>query len=142
MSPDSETEALRSPVYTVLVRRQDDAMDEHAGKLILLVEDEPVLAMSSRIQLERYGYRVTTAESGEKAINAVLENTGIDLVLMDIDLGGSMDGTITAETILGTHDLPILFVSSHEEPEIVAKTEKITSYGYVVKNSSDRKSVV
>lgn len=132
----SETEALRSPVYTVLVRRQDDAMDEHAGKLILLVEDEPVLAMSSRIQLERYGYRVTTAESGEKAINAVLENTGIDLVLMDIDLGGSMDGTITAETILGTHDLPILFVSSHEEPEIVAKTEKITSYGYVVKNSS------
>ena len=55
---------------------------------------------------------------------------------MDIDLGKGIDGTQAAETIQKDFDIPIVFLSSHMEPEIVEKTEKITSYGYVVKNSS------
>lgn len=46
-----------------------------------------------------------------------------------------MDGTQAAEEILKHKDIPVLFLSSHAEPEIVEKTEKITSYGYVVKDS-------
>jgi len=61
---------------------------------------------------------------------------GIDLILMDLNLGDGIDGTEAAERILEDRDIPIVFVSSHTEPEIVEKTEKITSYGYVVKNSS------
>ena len=60
----------------------------------------------------------------------------IDLVLMDIDLGKGMDGTQAAKAILEHRDIPILFLSSHTESDVVEKTEKITSYGYVVKNSS------
>ncbi len=56
---------------------------------------------------------------------------------MDIDLGRGIDGTIAAQLILKGRELPIVFLSSHTEPEIVKKTEKITSYGYVVKNSSN-----
>ncbi|MBN2509186.1 MAG: PAS domain S-box protein, partial [Spirochaetales bacterium] len=37
--------------------------------------------------------------------------------------------------ILRIKDIPVVFLSSHTEPAIVEKTEKITSYGYVVKNS-------
>jgi DNA-binding NarL/FixJ family response regulator len=48
-----------------------------------------------------------------------------------------MSGTEAAEKILSMCDIPILFLSSHTEPEIVEKTEGITSYGYVVKNSGD-----
>ncbi len=55
---------------------------------------------------------------------------------MDINLGDGIDGTEAAELILSEFDVPILFVSSHSEREIVEKTEKITSYGYVLKNSS------
>jgi PAS domain S-box-containing protein len=54
---------------------------------------------------------------------------------MDIDLGSGMDGTETARLILKINDTPILFLSSHMEPEIVERTEKITNYGYVVKSS-------
>jgi len=105
-------------------------------KTILLVEDEIILAMTQKMTLERYGYKVMTVTTGEKAIALVDAASDIDLILMDIDLGMGMDGTQTAATILSRHDLPVIFVSSHTEPEIVAKTEKITSYGYVVKNSS------
>jgi len=37
---------------------------------------------------------------------------------------------------LSKNDIPVVFLSSHTEPEIVEKTERITSYGYVVKNST------
>ena len=106
-------------------------------KTILLVEDEALIALSEVKQLEKAGYRVIHSLTGEKAIEIVDANPGgINLVLMDIDLGKGIDGTQTAEQILLSSDIPILFLSSHTEPEIVSKTEKITSYGYVVKSSS------
>ncbi|MDA8427495.1 MAG: PAS domain S-box protein, partial [Treponema sp.] len=62
--------------------------------------------------------------------------SGIDLILMDIDLGKGMGGTEAARLILASNDIPILFLSSHTEPDIVTKTEEITNYGYVVKSST------
>jgi len=106
-------------------------------KRLLLVEDEIIIAMMEKNQLEHQGYQVVHVTSGEKAI-ALLQSREerIDVVLMDIDLGAGMDGTEAASEILKIHDLPLLFLSAHTEVEIVEKTEKITNYGYVVKNSS------
>jgi len=150
-------------------------MNFQKKKKLLLVEDDLIIAMSQKMFLEKYGYKVLTIDTGEKAIEILKKDTeielallpiskkiplekigyhvitanttekavkvftehdDIDLVLMDIDLGSGMDGTQAAEIILKHRDLPILFLSSHIEPEVVAKTEKITSYGYVVKSSS------
>jgi CheY-like chemotaxis protein len=91
------------------------------------VEDEVILAMSAKMSLEKYGYSVITIITGNKAIEAVKSTPGIDLILMDIDLGKGIDGTQAAEMILKDHDIPVIFVSSHTEPQIVEKTEKITS---------------
>ncbi len=150
-------------------------MNKPTRKTILLVEDEAIIALGQKMFLEKYGYKVMTINTGEKAVEIMKreadtefaflpdskkeplekigytvvladtaekavkifsEDASIDLVLMDIDLGPGMDGTEAAEIILRQREIPILFLSSHIEPEIVAKTEKITSYGYVVKNSS------
>jgi PAS domain S-box-containing protein len=105
-------------------------------KTILLVEDEFLLAMNEKTQLEKYGYAVLIANSGEKAVEFTNEKSSIDLILMDINLGNGIDGTQAAEAILKAHDIPIVFLSSHIEKDVVEKTEKISSYGYVVKNSS------
>lgn len=105
-------------------------------KTILLVEDEIINAMLVKDSLEKYGYTVIHAISGEQTIDIFKKNNDIDLILMDIDLGKGLDGTEAADIILKEHDIPVVFLSSHTEPEVVEKTEKITSYGYVVKNSS------
>jgi len=105
-------------------------------KKILLVEDEALIAMHEKLVLERFGYDVLLALSGEKAIAAFNADPTIDLVLMDINLGKGIDGTETACSLLRTRDVPVVFLSSHTEPEIVEKTEVITSYGYIAKNSS------
>ncbi len=105
-------------------------------KTLLLVEDEVILAMSKQKDLKKYGYNILTVNTGDKAVAIIKENKNISLVLMDIDLGNGIDGTETAELILKDRDIPIVFLSSHTEKEVVEKTEKITSYGYVVKSSS------
>jgi PAS domain S-box-containing protein len=105
-------------------------------KRILLVEDEFLIAMLEKSQLEERGYQVIHANKGHQAIDLVFgSEQAVDLILMDIDLGGGIDGTQAAEKILLEKDIPIVFLSSHTESEVVEKTEKITSYGYVVKNS-------
>ncbi len=105
------------------------------SKTLLLVEDEAIIAMSEKLALEKYGYAVLTAGTGERAIEVARSHPEIDLVLMDINLGAGLDGTQVAEAMLRERDLPIIFLSSHSEREVVEKTEKISSYGYVVKNS-------
>ncbi len=104
-------------------------------KTILLVEDEVFIALEQANTLEDRGYAVIMVNSGEQALQAVQADPGIDLILMDIDLGRGTDGTEAAELILKERDVPVVFLSSHTEPEIVEKTEKITSYGYVVKGT-------
>jgi len=107
-------------------------------KRLLLVEDEFLIAMSERLSLEQCGYEVSVAGTGEKAVQAIEageEPQGFNLILMDIDLGKGIDGTEAATRIQAKSDIPIVFLSSHLEPEIVKRTESITSYGYVAKDS-------
>jgi len=104
-------------------------------KTILLVEDEFTCAAIEDLFLEQYGYSVVVASSGEEAIELLRDNTFIDLILMDINLGDGMNGIVTAQKILIDRDIPIIFLSSHHEPEFVEQTEKVTCYGYILKNS-------
>jgi PAS domain S-box-containing protein len=105
-------------------------------KTILLVEDDAVIAMNESRELKNHGYNVIPVLNSHKAIEAVSDhNRVIDLILMDINLGNNLDGTEVAKLILKNHDIPLLFLSSYTEREVVEKTEEIFFYGYVVKDS-------
>ena len=112
-------------------------MPEIHKKTILLVEDEAISARLNKRILEKNGYNVIHAKTGEKALEIIKKTPEFDLILIDIDLGKGIDGTETAEKILKDHNLPLVFLSGHREPAVVEKTEGITSYGYVIKNSGD-----
>lgn len=110
-------------------------MSHPRARTVLLVEDEALIRLSQKTTLERNGFHVTAAESGEKAVGAVAEGRPVDLVLMDIDLGGGMDGIEASQRILAHRDLPIVFLTSHAEKPYVERAREITSYGYVLKHS-------
>jgi CheY-like chemotaxis protein len=108
-----------------------------SGKTILLVEDEVLIAMMEQMILEKCGHRVIRASTGERAV-AIAEASGdIDLVLMDINLGAGIDGTEAATRILGMREIPLVFLSSHTEHDVVERTEGISSYGYILKNAGE-----
>lgn len=119
-----------------LVPRESIQIVGNTERRILYVEDDALIAMLESKQLVSKDYIVHHVYSGEDAIASIKdENPAFDLVLMDIDLGSGMDGTQAAEEILKLKEIPILFYSSHMEPEIVNKTDRISGYGYLVKNS-------
>lgn len=112
-------------------------MNSDSHKTILLVEDMAIIAMAEANILKKNGFEVIIAYNGKEAVAVAIKNRELDLILMDIDLGRGMDGTEAAQKILQNREVPIVFLSNHTEKEIVEKTEKITSYGYVVKNSGE-----
>lgn len=78
-------------------------------RTILLVEDEAIIAITEKKTLERYGYKVITANSVENAINIFKTDKDINLILMDIDLGKAIDGPDTAKIILEEREIPVVF---------------------------------
>lgn len=110
---------------------------ENDTQTILLVEDEKILAMATSRKLKGFGFGVEVAHNGQKAVEIATKDTRIDLILMDINLDGEMDGTEAARQILAKRHVPIVFLTSHTEEEYVNRVKKITRYGYVIKNSGD-----
>ncbi|MFW5862839.1 MAG: response regulator, partial [Spirochaetota bacterium] len=104
-------------------------------KKILLVEDEAIIAIDQARVIEEFGYRVVTAYNGEEAVDVISADREIELVLMDIDLGSKIDGTEATRRILEIRALPVVFLTSHAEKEMVDRVKNITRYGYVLKNS-------
>jgi DNA-binding response OmpR family regulator len=107
---------------------------KNESKTILLVEDERYLLMAEARSLEMEGYQVVCAENGESAMEIIRKNDAVDLVLMDINLGTGIGGITAAQEILKMRVIPIVFLSSHIDEQIVKQTESVCSYGYVVKS--------
>ena len=112
-------------------------MDDNKQKTILLVEDEFIIATVQSKVIQEFGYNVILSVSGEESVQFAAENHSIDLILMDIDLGSGIDGTESAKRILADKKIPIVFLTSHNEQEMVEKVRGITRYGYMVKSSGD-----
>ncbi len=102
---------------------------------VLIVEDQVIIAMGQAQTLRKSGYVVDTVSSGEDAVEFMLRNADVDVVLMDIDLGPGIDGTEATKRILEARDVPVVFVTSHSEKSMVDKAQGISRYGYVMKSS-------
>lgn len=111
------------------------------GRRILLVEDERIVALDESRQIRSFGFDVTLAPDAAHAVREVdaahARGEPFDLVLMDIDLGPGMDGTEAARAILARHTVPIVFLTSHQEQEMVDRVRTITRYGYILKQSGE-----
>jgi PAS domain S-box-containing protein len=106
--------------------------DDMVGK-ILVVEDESIVALDLRQELEEFGCEVTgLAESADAAMMSIEENRP-DLVLMDINIDGSMDGIQTARLLRHTYEVPVVFLTSYSDKETLARAARELPYGYLTK---------
>jgi CheY-like chemotaxis protein len=91
------------------------------AKKILIVEDEPLIAMKEAEMIRKYGFTVIAVYTAAAALE-LFENDGdFDLVLMDIDLGDGPDGAEVARQILDKKEIPIEFLTAHREPDFVER---------------------
>jgi CheY-like chemotaxis protein len=110
---------------------------------ILIAEDDPTIAQDLKYKIENLGYEVVgMTHSGEQAI-VLAESLRPDLVLMDIQLAGEMDGIEAAEQIR-TLRVPLVYVSGFCDSPMLERAQQTEPYGYILKpyrNSDIRISV-
>ncbi len=100
---------------------------------ILVVEDEKIIALNLKENLESLGYSVAgIAVSGEQAIEEATARRP-DLVLMDIRLKGSMDGIQAAEQIWESLSIPVIFVTGHSDQSTLDRATITAPFGYILK---------
>jgi len=118
------------------------------NKTILIVEDDGVLAVQLQNMLIELGYNVQEpVAAGEEAIAVVtagrsdlvspeLALSGLilpDLILMDIQLAGEMDGITAAERICSVADIPIVFLTGFSHDPLLQRAKITAPYGYLIK---------
>lgn len=100
---------------------------------IFLVEDDNVLARTTEWRIEKLGYEFAgRAASGDEAIRVVAARKP-DIILMDINLQGEMDGILTARIIKKDFDIPVIFLTSCMDKETIALAKTAEPRGYLVK---------
>ncbi len=100
---------------------------------ILIVEDEALFARSTGKQLHKLGYEVVdTVSSGEAAIERA-EALTPDLVLMDINLEGDMDGVAAARHIQERSLTPVIYLTAYADTETIQRAKKTGPFGYLIK---------
>ncbi|XZN90303.1 MAG: putative bifunctional diguanylate cyclase/phosphodiesterase [Microcoleus sp.] len=100
---------------------------------ILIVEDESIIAEDLFDSLTSLGYQVTAiVYSGEEAIIAASE-VRPDLVLMDVNLQGKIDGITAAEKIRSRFQIPVIYLTAYADENTLRRVNYTKPFGYIVK---------
>jgi two-component system, response regulator PdtaR len=99
---------------------------------ILIAEDDALVAQDLKDRLETLEYRVPwTTQSAQEAV-VLAQHLRPDLVLMDIQLPGDMDGIQAAKQIRTLH-VPVFYVSGYCEGPVLERAKASEPYGYILK---------
>ncbi len=105
---------------------------------VLVVEDEKIIAKDVAAVLKKFGYIVPAfASSGEEAIQR-LEESPVDLVLMDIVLKGDMDGIEAAKQITERFNIPVVHLTAYADDDTLARVKETQPFGYIIKPFKER----
>jgi two-component system response regulator AtoC len=99
---------------------------------ILVVDDEKLIRWSISERLQRDGYEVLSAESGEAALD-LLAGSPPDVMLLDVKLPG-IDGVQTLQRALAIHpELSVLMMSAHSTVDVAVEAMKHGAIDFLVK---------
>jgi DNA-binding LytR/AlgR family response regulator len=102
-------------------------------KRILIVEDDMIIAANLSMQLTQLGYEVTGIESrGEEAVVHAKVNTP-DIILMDIQLKGALNGIETARQIQQYTQIPIIYITANSDELTFNKAKETNPYAFISK---------
>lgn len=100
---------------------------------ILIVEDEMVIAANISLQLCNLGYDVTAiVPRGEEALIQINLNPP-DIVLMDIQLKGTMDGVETAQRMQQDNNIPIIYLTANADDSNFNRAKSTHPYAFISK---------
>jgi two-component system, response regulator PdtaR len=105
---------------------------------VLIVEDEAIVRKDLINMLEAMEYDPLCAVgTGDEAIEKAREYTP-DIILMDINIPGTMNGIEAAGKIRDELSIPVIFVTSYADDMVIDRAKQVNPYGYVLKPFTER----
>jgi|ERR1700744_789080 len=100
---------------------------------VLIVEDDLILCLLNRKNVELLGHTVVaTATSGLAAIEAVKEHNP-DVILMDLRLEGELDGIDTMNEIAKFANTPVIYITGNSDERSKERAAETNLLGFCIK---------
>jgi signal transduction histidine kinase len=100
---------------------------------ILVVEDERIVAEDLSMSLQELGYDVPAILESAEEVIARASDIAPDLILMDVMLGGKLDGVEAAERLTAIADIPVIFLTAHADDATFQRAKRSEPLGYLLK---------
>ncbi len=106
---------ISGPEATALLASARAHLRSAAATDVLIIEDEPIIAMDIEELVAGCGHRVVGVAATEADAVAIAERCRPGLILADINLGAGGDGTSAVSRIMRSHYAPVIFVTAYPE---------------------------
>ncbi len=100
---------------------------------IMVVEDEMIIAAKVAMFLSELGYEVTGILPGAEEALAHMDHHHPDLALLDIQLGGPMDGIALARKLGTDHGLPVVFLTANADDTTFERAKEARPFAFLQK---------
>jgi DNA-binding LytR/AlgR family response regulator len=100
---------------------------------ILIVEDDLIIAAHISTVIKTHGYNVVESLTKGESVLDFIKHNSVDVLLMDIQLGGDLDGIETAELVQETHRTPIIFLTANGDQPTFDRAKKTFPYAFMSK---------
>ncbi len=102
-------------------------------KSILIVEDEMIIAASLSLQLTRLGYEVSGIVSRAEEVLLHISKQIPDIILMDINLKGELDGIEVVHLVQKEFKIPIIYLTANSNEAHFNRAKETNPYAFVSK---------
>ncbi|WP_254510686.1 response regulator [Anatilimnocola floriformis] len=106
----------------------------HEPAVILIIDNDPIMLTGIAAVLNMTGYECHCARDGAAATKAV-QTLALDLIICDVDLGphSGLDLCSQLRQLPGVEDVPMMFISSSQQPDIVRRSHAADGSYYLRK---------
>ena len=109
---------------------------------IVIVEDEAITQRYLQEIFDQYDTSVVGCFDSAADFLAQSKEMDYDMILMDINIKGPMDGIQLARKVLEKRTVPIVFITAHNDDETIAETLELSPYGFICKPFSGKDVIV
>jgi AmiR/NasT family two-component response regulator len=108
------------------------------GLKVLVVEDDSLVGMMLEQYLADLGHKFVGRAANAAEAQDLYEKTSPDLVLLDIRLGGDIDGLELASSLQILRRCPMIVISAFSDKELIDRAAAAGVFGYLIKPASQQ----
>ena len=111
----AEVLAIEKPEFSALINEASVEISRQVATEIMIIEDEPLIAMDIEQLVESLGHKVVSVARTHKEALTLYAKSRPKMILADIQLADGSSGIDAVNDILNSHSVPVIFITAFPE---------------------------